>query len=198
MERYPPSRPLYKAGRRRLHRSSSFLRLLPCAATLLAHRHYRHGSEERHQGPDPVRKKAVNPLFEKWPKQFGIRGALQAKRDLHCFVKCPKVQCGTKYTHSSYGSHRPYWARMSQSDNNTKYQTKDKAAKKEMLLKEAQKEAEGKTVEVKKTVAVKQTSMTKLMRPGKNRVAISLAQSHMARPKLRKSFSLRKVAQRMT
>lgn len=33
----------------------------------------------------------MNPLFEKRPKQFGIGGALPPKRDLHRFVKWPKV-----------------------------------------------------------------------------------------------------------
>jgi hypothetical protein len=33
----------------------------------------------------------LNPLFEKRPKQFGIGGALPPKRDLHRFVKWPKV-----------------------------------------------------------------------------------------------------------
>ncbi|KAI5329492.1 hypothetical protein L3X38_028889 [Prunus dulcis] len=35
--------------------------------------------------------KVVNPLFEKRTKQFGIGGALPPKRDLHRFVKWPKV-----------------------------------------------------------------------------------------------------------
>ncbi|TYH22006.1 hypothetical protein ES288_A04G091700v1 [Gossypium darwinii] len=35
--------------------------------------------------------KVVNPLFEKRPKQFGIGGALPPKKDLHHFVKWPKV-----------------------------------------------------------------------------------------------------------
>ncbi|KAH0436118.1 hypothetical protein IEQ34_026472 [Dendrobium chrysotoxum] len=35
--------------------------------------------------------KVANPLFEKRPKQFGIAGALPPKRDLHRFVKWPKV-----------------------------------------------------------------------------------------------------------
>ena len=35
--------------------------------------------------------KVVNPLFEKRPKQFGIGGALPPKKDLHRFVKWPKV-----------------------------------------------------------------------------------------------------------
>lgn len=33
----------------------------------------------------------MNPLFEKRTKQFGIGGALPPKRDLHRFVKWPKV-----------------------------------------------------------------------------------------------------------
>lgn len=33
----------------------------------------------------------MNPLFEKRPKQFGIGGALPPKKDLHRFVKWPKV-----------------------------------------------------------------------------------------------------------
>ncbi|RRT65738.1 hypothetical protein B296_00001116 [Ensete ventricosum] len=36
-------------------------------------------------------RKVVNPLFEKRPKQFGIGGALPPKKDLHRFVKWPKV-----------------------------------------------------------------------------------------------------------
>jgi large subunit ribosomal protein L7Ae len=38
-----------------------------------------------------VQDKVVNPLFEKRPKQFGIGGALPPKKDLHRFVKWPKV-----------------------------------------------------------------------------------------------------------
>ncbi|CAD6339271.1 unnamed protein product [Miscanthus lutarioriparius] len=46
------------------------------------------------KAPVPAKKKpekVTNPLFEKKPKQFGIRGALPPKKDLHCFVKWPKV-----------------------------------------------------------------------------------------------------------
>lgn len=39
----------------------------------------------------PSQEKVVNPLFEKRPKQFGIGGALPPKKDLHRFVKWPKV-----------------------------------------------------------------------------------------------------------
>jgi hypothetical protein len=38
-----------------------------------------------------VQDKVTNPLFEKRPKQFGIGGALPPKKDLHRFVKWPKV-----------------------------------------------------------------------------------------------------------
>ncbi|RLN33252.1 hypothetical protein C2845_PM03G35130 [Panicum miliaceum] len=45
------------------------------------------------KAPVPAKKKTVvtNPLFEKRPKQFGIGGALPPKKDLHRFVKWPKV-----------------------------------------------------------------------------------------------------------
>lgn len=33
----------------------------------------------------------MNPLFEKRPKQFGIGGAIPPKRDMHRFVRWPKV-----------------------------------------------------------------------------------------------------------
>ena len=35
--------------------------------------------------------KVVNSLFEKRPKQFGIGGVLPRKKDLHRFVKWPKL-----------------------------------------------------------------------------------------------------------
>nr|XP_051230691.1 uncharacterized protein LOC127348857 [Lolium perenne] len=46
------------------------------------------------KAPVPAKKKTVqvtNPLFEKRPNQFGIVGALPPKKDLHRFVKWPKV-----------------------------------------------------------------------------------------------------------
>ncbi|KAF9613822.1 hypothetical protein IFM89_011991 [Coptis chinensis] len=47
------------------------------------------------KAPAPAKKKVVekvtNPLFEKCAKQFGIGGALPPKKDLHRFVKWPKV-----------------------------------------------------------------------------------------------------------
>ncbi|CAA6659985.1 unnamed protein product [Spirodela intermedia] len=110
--------------------------------------------------PVPVKKKpekVVNPLFEKRPKQFGIGGALPPKRDLHRFVKWPKV------VPAAQGS--PALNQFTRTlDKNLatnlfkmllKYRPEDKAAKKERLLKRAQAEAEGKTVEVKKPIVVK-------------------------------------------
>jgi len=35
--------------------------------------------------------KVVNSLFEKRPKQFGIGGELPPKKDLHGFIKWPKL-----------------------------------------------------------------------------------------------------------
>lgn len=35
--------------------------------------------------------KVVNSLFEKRPKQFGTGGTLPPKKDLHRFVKWPKL-----------------------------------------------------------------------------------------------------------
>ncbi|KAE8695936.1 60S ribosomal protein L7a [Hibiscus syriacus] len=56
-------------------------------------RRFRNGLEERWKGScaSQNQDKVVNPLFEKRPKQFGIGGALPPKKDLHRFVKWPKV-----------------------------------------------------------------------------------------------------------
>ena len=43
------------------------------------------------EGAYTIVDKVVNPPFEKRPKQFGISGALPPKKDLHRFVKLPKV-----------------------------------------------------------------------------------------------------------
>ncbi|KAB2094067.1 hypothetical protein ES319_A02G132800v1, partial [Gossypium barbadense] len=45
-----------------------------------------------HRAASPS-EKVVNPLFEKRPKQLGIGGALPPKKDLHHFMKWPKVVC---------------------------------------------------------------------------------------------------------
>lgn len=111
--------------------------------------------------------KVVNPLFEKRPKQFGIGGALPPKKDLHRFVKWPKVvriqrqrrilrqrlkvpPALNQFTKTLEKSLASNLFKML-----LKYRPEDKAAKRERLLKKAQTEASGGTVEVKKPIVVK-------------------------------------------
>ncbi|KAF5195142.1 60S ribosomal protein L7a-2 [Thalictrum thalictroides] len=111
--------------------------------------------------------KVVNPLFEKRPKQFGIGGALPPKKDLHRFVKWPKVvriqrqrrilkqrlkvpPALNQFTKTLDKSLATNLFKML-----LKYRPEDKAAKKERLLKRAQAESEGKTIEAKKPIVVK-------------------------------------------
>jgi len=111
--------------------------------------------------------KVVNPLFEKRPKQFGIGGALPPKKDLHRFVKWPKVVRIQRQRRVLKQRLKvpPALNQFTKTlDKNLaanlfkmllKYRPEDKAAKKERLMKKAQAEAEGKTVEVKKPIVVK-------------------------------------------
>jgi len=111
--------------------------------------------------------KVVNPLFEKRTKQFGIGGALPPKKDLHRFVKWPKVVRIQRQRRVLKQRLKvpPALNQFTKTlDKNLaanlfkmllKYRPEDKAAKKERLLKKAQAEAEGKTVEVKKPIVVK-------------------------------------------
>ncbi|CAL9184739.1 unnamed protein product [Musa hybrid cultivar] len=111
--------------------------------------------------------KVVNPLFEKRPKQFGIGGALPPKKDLHRFVKWPKVvriqrQKRILKQRLKVPPALNQFTRTLDKNLATnlfkmllKYRPEDRAAKKERLLKRAQAEAEGKTVEVKKPIVVK-------------------------------------------
>ncbi|KAG4985044.1 hypothetical protein AAZX31_12G027400 [Glycine max] len=111
--------------------------------------------------------KVSNPLFEKRPKQFGIGGALPPKRDLTRFVKWPKnVQIQRKKRILKQRLKVPPALNQFTKtlDKNLatslfklllKYRPEDKAEKKERLLKRAQAEAEGKTVEAKKPIVVK-------------------------------------------
>ncbi|GAA0174318.1 ribosomal protein [Lithospermum erythrorhizon] len=111
--------------------------------------------------------KVVNPLLEKRPKQFGIGGALPPKRDLTRFVKWPKnVQIQRKRMILKQRLKvPPALNQFSKTlDKNLatslfkmllKYRPEDKAAKKERLLKRAQAESEGKTIEAKKPIVVK-------------------------------------------
>ncbi|URE46841.1 Solute carrier family 35 member C2 [Musa troglodytarum] len=122
------------------------------------------------KAPVPAKKKpekVVNPLFEKRPKQFGIGGALPPKRDLHRFVKWPKVvriqrQKRILKQRLKVPPALNQFTRTLDKNLATnlfkmllKYRPEDRAAKKERLLKRAQAEAEGKTVEVKKPIVVK-------------------------------------------
>ncbi|KAL6952986.1 hypothetical protein U1Q18_041396 [Sarracenia purpurea var. burkii] len=111
--------------------------------------------------------KVVNPLFEKRPKQFGIGGALPPKKDLHRFVKWPKVvQIQRKRRILCQRLKVPPSLNQFTKtlDKNLatnlfkmllKYRPEDKAAKKERLLKAAQAQAEGKPLESKKPIVVK-------------------------------------------
>ncbi|GFS34343.1 ribosomal protein L7Ae/L30e/S12e/Gadd45 family protein [Actinidia rufa] len=93
--------------------------------------------------------KVVNPLFEKRPKQFGIGGALPPKKDLHRFVKWPKVvQIQRK--------RRILNQRLKSLQNASQVQARGQSSKKGATLeKRAQAEAEGKPVEAKKPIVVK-------------------------------------------
>ncbi|GLJ14397.1 hypothetical protein SUGI_0232560 [Cryptomeria japonica] len=111
--------------------------------------------------------KVVNPLFEKRPKQFGIGGALPPKKDLHRFVKWPKIiriQRQRRILKQRLKVPPALNQFTKTLDKNLasnlfkmllKYRPEDKAAKKERLLKKAQAEAEGKPIEVKKPIVVK-------------------------------------------
>ncbi|CAD6264843.1 unnamed protein product [Miscanthus lutarioriparius] len=109
------------------------------------------------KAPVPAKKKAVvtNPLFKKRPKQFRIGGALPSKKDLHRFVKWPKVVCIQRQRRILKLTSWQYdWA-TNLFKMLLKYRPEDKAAKKERLLKRALAESEGKTVEAKKPIVVK-------------------------------------------
>ncbi|KAI3872580.1 hypothetical protein MKX03_022796 [Papaver bracteatum] len=111
--------------------------------------------------------KVVNPCFEKRTKQFGIGGALPPKKDLHRFVKWPKVVRIQRQRRILKQRLKvpPALNQFTKTlDKNLatnlfkmllKYRPEDKAAKKERLLKRAQAESEGKTVEAKKPIVVK-------------------------------------------
>ncbi|XP_047317704.1 60S ribosomal protein L7a-2-like [Impatiens glandulifera] len=111
--------------------------------------------------------KVANPLFEKRPKQFGIGGALPPKRDLHRYVKWPKVvriQRQRRILRQRLKVPPALNQFTKTLDKNLatnlfkmliKYRPEDKAAKKDRLLKKAQAEAEGKTIETKKPIVVK-------------------------------------------
>ncbi|KAI3947315.1 hypothetical protein MKW92_005980, partial [Papaver armeniacum] len=120
--------------------------------------------------PVAVKKKTdkiVNPLFEKRPKQFGIGGALPPKKDFHKFVKWPKgvcIQCQRRILKLRLKVPPSLNQFTKTLDKNLatnlfkmllKCRPDDKDANKEILLKRAQDESEGKAVEAKKSIVVK-------------------------------------------
>ncbi|KAJ6936424.1 hypothetical protein NC652_011208 [Populus alba x Populus x berolinensis] len=122
------------------------------------------------KGPLAAKKKpekVVNPLFEKRPKQFGIGGALPPKKDLTRFVKWPhvvRIQRQRRILKQRLKVPPAVNQFTKTLDKNLatqlfklflKYRPEDKAAKKERLLKRAQAESEGKTVETKKPIVIK-------------------------------------------
>ncbi|KAK1282386.1 60S ribosomal protein L7a [Acorus calamus] len=128
------------------------------------------------------KEKVVNPLFEKRPKQFGIGGALPPKKDLHRFVKWPKVVRIQRQRRILKQRLKvpPALNQFTRTlDKNLasnlfkmllKYRPEDKAAKKERLLKRAQAESEGKTVEAKKPIVVKKMEIPYCIVKGKSRL----------------------------
>ncbi|CAN7109736.1 unnamed protein product [Brassica rapa subsp. narinosa] len=111
--------------------------------------------------------KVTNPLFERRPKQFGIGGALPPKKDLTRYIKWPKsirLQRQKRILKQRLKVPPALNQFTKTLDKNLatslfkmmlKYRPEDKAAKKERLLKKAQAETEGKTVESKKPIVVK-------------------------------------------
>eukprot|EP00270_Netrium_digitus_P003451 TRINITY_DN13_c0_g1_i2.p1 TRINITY_DN13_c0_g1~~TRINITY_DN13_c0_g1_i2.p1 ORF type:complete len:269 (+),score=90.35 TRINITY_DN13_c0_g1_i2:93-899(+) len=130
--------------------------------------------------------KVTNPLFEKRPKQFGIGGALPPKKDLHRFVKWPKyvrLQRQRRVLNQRLKVPPALNQFTKALDKNLasslfklmlKYRPEDKAAKKERLLKQAEAEKEGKTVESKKPIVVKYgiNHITYLVEQGKAQLVI--------------------------
>eukprot|EP00242_Pyramimonas_sp_CCMP2087_P001133 CAMPEP_0198228988 /NCGR_PEP_ID=MMETSP1445-20131203/113877_1 /TAXON_ID=36898 /ORGANISM="Pyramimonas sp., Strain CCMP2087" /LENGTH=263 /DNA_ID=CAMNT_0043909425 /DNA_START=1937 /DNA_END=2728 /DNA_ORIENTATION=- len=111
--------------------------------------------------------KAVNPLFEKRPKSFGIGGALPPKKPLNRFVKWPKyvrLQRQKRVLQQRLKVPPALNQFTKALDKNTagnlfklmmKYRPEDKAEKKERLLAQAAAEKDGKTFESKKPICVK-------------------------------------------
>ncbi|KAE9466386.1 hypothetical protein C3L33_01716, partial [Rhododendron williamsianum] len=101
--------------------------------------------------------KVVNPLYEKRPKQFGIGGALPPKKDLHRFVRWPKVvqiQRKKRILNQRLKVPPPLNQFTKTLDKNLGGDI-DLGSKKGGLLKRAQAETEGKPIEAKKPIVVK-------------------------------------------
>jgi large subunit ribosomal protein L7Ae len=135
---------------------------------------------------DKAPEKAVNPLFEKRPRQFGIGGALPPKKNLHRFVKWPKyvrLQRQRRVLNQRLKVPPALNQFTKTLDKNVasnllklllKYRPEDKAAKRERLLNKAKAEADGKTVESKKPIVVKYgiNHITYLVEQGKAQLVV--------------------------
>jgi large subunit ribosomal protein L7Ae len=111
--------------------------------------------------------KAVNPLYEKRPKSFGIGNALPPKKALNRFVKWPKyvrIQRQKRVLCQRLKVPPALNQFTKALDKNTagnlfklmmKYRPEDKAEKKERLLAKAAAEKDGKTIESKKPICAK-------------------------------------------
>jgi len=125
--------------------------------------------------------KAVNPLYEKRPKTFGIGNSIAPKQDMHRWVKWPKYVRLQRQRRVLTQRLKvpPSLNRFTKTlDKNTastlfklllKYRPEDKAAKKARLLSEAEARAAGKEVDKKKPVVVKFgiNHITQLVEAGK-------------------------------
>jgi large subunit ribosomal protein L7Ae len=131
--------------------------------------------------------KAVNPLFEKRPKTFGLGGAPIPKRDLHRFVKWPKyVRLQRQKRVLSMRLKVPpvinqfLTKTLERNQAETlfklllKYRPEDKKEKKDRLAKEAEARAAGKEAEKKKPIVVKYgiNHITTLIEAGKAQMVV--------------------------
>lgn len=128
----------------------------------------------------------LNPLFEKRPRTFGIGGSLPPKKNLHRFVKWPKyvrLQRQKRVLNQRLKVPPAINQFTKALDKNLatslfklllKYRPEDKAAKKERLLKQAEAEKDGKTVEGKKPIVVKYglNQITHLVEAGKAQLVV--------------------------
>jgi len=125
-----------------------------------------------------IKKKAVNPLCEKRPKNFGIGQDIQPRRDLSRFVKFPKyiqlqrrkkilqqrIKVPPSINQFNQILDKPTAVQLFKLLH--KYRPETAAAKKERLLKRAQKKVEGKEdVPTKRPIVAKQgiNQVTKLV-----------------------------------
>ncbi|EIE24581.1 L30e-like protein [Coccomyxa subellipsoidea C-169] len=111
--------------------------------------------------------KAVNPLFEKRPKTFGVGSTHAPKHDLHRYVRWPKyvrIQRQRRVLNQRLKVPPALNRFTKTADKNLaetvfklllKYRPEDKAAKKARLLREAEARAAGKEAEKKKPLVVK-------------------------------------------